>query len=133
MKGWVLIDHAVPGEIDAGQSLPRVADGSAYEWFQDVAVLSTWALVEPQPDRFDWGLMDQAMAFWAAQGKRLHLRFSTDQFGRFRLPGMVMPVAAPAVSAGRALISGLLASGLSQAIAKSPAGFCRALLFRSAH
>lgn len=83
MKGWVLIDHAVPGEIDAGQSLPRVADGSAYEWFQDVAVLSTWALVEPQPDRFDWALMDRAMAFWAAQGKRLHLRFSTDQFGRF--------------------------------------------------
>ena len=82
-KGWVFIDHAVPGEIDAGRSVPRVADGTAYEWYQNVAVLSTWAFVEPRPGEFDWALMDEAIGYWAGQGKTIHLRFSTEDFGVF--------------------------------------------------
>lgn len=84
-KGWVMIDHALPGELDAGKSVERVRDGTAYEWFPNVAVLSTWAAVEPRRGEFDWSLMDKALAYWGGLGKTLHLRFSTENFGT--IPG----------------------------------------------
>lgn len=79
-KGWVYIDHAVPGEIDAGASVKNVRDGTPYEWYENVAVLSTWALVEREPDVYDWTLMDQAVDAWKGLGKTIHLRFSTEDF-----------------------------------------------------
>ncbi len=85
LQGWVLIDHAIPGEIDAGRSVAHVKDGTAYEWYQGAAILSTWALVEPQPDTYDWSLMDKAIQYWQSVGKEIHLRFSTEDFGA--IPG----------------------------------------------
>ncbi len=79
-KGWVFIDHAVPGQMDAAKSVGEVQDGTPYEWYENVAVLSTWAHVEPKPDTFDWSLMDECIATWASLGKRIHLRFSTEDF-----------------------------------------------------
>ncbi len=83
LMGWVLIDHATPAEIDAGTSVANVRDGTAYEWFDNVAVMSTWQLVESQPDVFDWSWVDRAVAAWSALGKTIHLRFSTDDFGHY--------------------------------------------------
>ncbi len=79
-KGWVYIDHAIPGKIDAGRSVAQCDDGTAFEWYQHVAVLSTWALIEQTPDHYDWALMDQAVDYWRGQGKQIHLRFSTEDF-----------------------------------------------------
>lgn len=84
LKGWVLIDHAIPGEMDAGDSLKFVKDGTPYEWFPNVAIMSTWALVEKEPGMLDWSLVDQALEYWASLGKTIHLRFSTDDFGYIR-------------------------------------------------
>ncbi len=83
LMGWVLIDHATPTEIDAGTSVADVRDGTAYEWFSNVAVMSTWQLVEPQPDVYDWSWVDQAVDAWSVLGKTIHLRFSTDDFGHY--------------------------------------------------
>ena len=84
-KGWVIIDHAIPGQMDAGQSITAVKDGTPYEWYENAAVLSTWAAIETTPDRFDWTMMDQCITYWASLGKRIHLRFATDDFGA--IPG----------------------------------------------
>lgn len=84
MKGWAIIDHAIPGELDAGRSVRLVSDGTPFEWFQNAAVLSTWAFVEKEPDVCDWSLMDAAIDYWSSVGKTIHLRFSTDEFGVFR-------------------------------------------------
>ncbi|HOJ33171.1 MAG TPA: DUF4832 domain-containing protein [Candidatus Hydrogenedentes bacterium] len=84
LKGWVLIDHAIPGEIDAGRSLKFVKDGTPYEWFPNVAIMSTWAQVEKEPGILDWSLVDQALDYWTSLGKTIHLRFSTEDFGYIR-------------------------------------------------
>jgi len=82
-KGWVLIDSAVPGAVDAGRSVSKCADGTCFEWYPNVAVLSTWAFIESEPDVLDWSLMDRVVDYWAGQGKRIHLRFSTEDFGGY--------------------------------------------------
>lgn len=84
-KGWVVIDHAIPGEIDAGRSADRANDGTPFEWFAHAAVLSTWAQIEPEPGVYDWSLMDQSIDYWSSVGKPIHLRFATDDFGT--IPG----------------------------------------------
>lgn len=84
-KGWVYIDHATPTEIDAGRSVSQCADGTAFEWYQHVAVLSTWALIEEEPGAYDWSYMDRSIDYWRSQGKQIHLRFSTDEFNN--IPG----------------------------------------------
>jgi len=82
LKGWVLIDHALPGgQIDAGRSVTETGDMSAFEWYQDVAILSTWGEIEVEPDMYDWSLMDRSMAYWISVGKKIHLRLSTDNYG----------------------------------------------------
>lgn len=86
LAGWALIDHAVPGQIDAGASVDLCEDGTTFAWYPNTAVLSTWAQVELEPGKFNWSLMDQALDYWAGAGKTLHLRFSTEDFGN--IPGM---------------------------------------------
>lgn len=81
LKGWVLIDHALPGQIDAGRSVAEAGDESAFEWYQDVAIMSTWGSIEREPDVYDWSLMDRSLEYWTSVGKKIHMRFSTDNFG----------------------------------------------------
>jgi hypothetical protein len=85
LKGWAFIDHAIPDEINAGRTVQLVEDQTVYEWFQNVAVLSTWAQIEKEPGVLDWSLMDQSIDYWASQDKCIHLRFSTEDFGT--IPG----------------------------------------------
>lgn len=37
-------------------------------------IITSWAQVEPSPGVYDWSLIDQAAALWAAQGKRIAIR-----------------------------------------------------------
>jgi len=76
--GWVYIDNAIPGQIDAGRSLPYVNDGTAWQEVDSVAVLSSWGQIEIGDGVYDWRLVDQAVDFWTQEGKEIHLRLSTD-------------------------------------------------------
>ncbi len=69
--GWVFIDNAIPGHNDEGRT-------GSYPDFSNVAVLSDWAELEPSPGVYNWSMVDNAISYWAAQGKRIHLRISTD-------------------------------------------------------
>ncbi|MCI0158813.1 DUF4832 domain-containing protein [Leifsonia shinshuensis] len=69
--GWVFIDNAIPGHNDEGRT-------GTYPDFSNVAVLSDWAELEPSPGVYNWSMVDNAISYWAAQGKRIHLRISTD-------------------------------------------------------
>lgn len=99
LKGWAIIDHALPGQIDAGKSASRAKDGTPFEWFQNAAILSTWAFVEPAQGQFDWSLVDQAMNYWSNAGKTLHIRFSTEDFGPWKgCPEWLYALGVPAQS-----------------------------------
>ena len=76
--GWVYIDNAVPGHVDAGRSVPLVRDRTVWGEVDNVAVLSAWGLIEREPGVYDWSLVDQAVDYWSRQGKTIHFRLSTD-------------------------------------------------------
>ncbi len=77
-QGWWYIDNALPGQLDAGRSLPYVEDGTAWGEVDAVAVLSTWGQIETAEGVFDWSLVDESVDFWASKGKRIHFRLSTE-------------------------------------------------------
>jgi len=76
--GWWYIDNAIPDQIDAGRSLEYIRNGTPWEMVDHVAILSAWGAIEREKGVFDWNLVDQAVEFWAAQGKKIHFRVSTD-------------------------------------------------------
>ncbi len=84
LKGWTLIEHAIPGHTDLGESFRLIDDNTPFEWFQNVALMSTWAQVEREPDKFDWSLLDYELDYWYSRGKTIHLRFSLEDFGNIR-------------------------------------------------
>lgn len=69
--GWVLIDNAIPGHIDAGRT-------GTYPEVDNVAVLTHWGELEPTEGQYDWSLLDEAIDYWSNLGKRIHFRISTD-------------------------------------------------------
>ncbi|MEF2246093.1 DUF4832 domain-containing protein [Paenibacillus sp. IITD108] len=69
--GWVLIDNAIPGHLDAGRT-------GTYPEVGNVAVLTHWGELEPVEGQYDWALLDQAINYWSNLGKRIHFRISTD-------------------------------------------------------
>ncbi|MCC3372415.1 beta-galactosidase [Cohnella sp. REN36] len=69
--GWVLIDNAIPGHLDAGRT-------GAYPEVDNVAVLTHWGELEPTEGQFEWSLLDEAIDYWSNLGKRIHFRISTD-------------------------------------------------------
>jgi hypothetical protein len=77
-QGWWYIDNALPGQLDAGRSLPYIEDGTAWGEVDAVAILSTWGQIETAEGVFDWSLVDEAVDFWASKGKRIHFRLSTE-------------------------------------------------------
>ncbi len=71
--GWVLLDVAEKGRQDMGQT-------GLYPLVQNVGILTGWSLLEPREGAFDWKALDETIAYWSGQGKRLHFRISTDCF-----------------------------------------------------
>jgi hypothetical protein len=69
--GWVLIDNAIPGHLDAGRT-------GTYPEVDNVAVLTHWGELEPTEGVYDWSLLDDSIEYWANLGKRIHFRISTD-------------------------------------------------------
>ena len=69
--GWVIHHNAISGKKD--QNEPE-----HYENLDNVALLSDWAVLEPEEGVFAWERLDASVAKWTALGKKLQFRISTD-------------------------------------------------------
>ena len=88
--GWIFYENAMPGHINkmpgVDESLCNSSTVTAADWdeltkgaFHDVAIMSSWELVEGDgPGQYDFSLFDAAVNFWKSRGKRIHIRFATD-------------------------------------------------------
>ncbi|MBQ2711758.1 MAG: DUF4832 domain-containing protein [Clostridia bacterium] len=73
--GWSITeDGTFMGVLDNGET-------GDYNEIDAINYTSTWALMEPEEGKYDFTLLDEAIAKWGNKlGKVIHLRISTDSF-----------------------------------------------------
>jgi hypothetical protein len=72
--GWSITeDGTFLGQMDLGTT-------GTFPEIDAINFTSTWALMEPYEDVYDWSLLDEAIEKWGGLGKIIHLRISTDGF-----------------------------------------------------
>lgn len=70
--GWITLEEQTElGKMDLGRNgdLPEI---------DVIGIQTSWALIEKTDGIFDWHLIDEAIAYWTARGKRINLRICTD-------------------------------------------------------
>ncbi len=88
--GWVLVDYAIPRRTNPVSDKNLISPGPYWQRITsyadtlpevgNVAIVSTWAELEPNEGVYNWELLDQTMNYWVSVGKRITFRISTEPY-----------------------------------------------------